>query len=81
LGTARTGNDVGVEVPSFSYVVPLASSCPLDGTDLTGYLRALGSRCELIVVDGSPAGVFDAHHRAWAASCLHVPPAVRTPAT
>ena len=54
-----------------SYVVPLrwTTDGPLD--DLSGYLRELATRMEVIVVDGSPPARFAEHHRAWAGSTLH----------
>lgn len=37
------------------------------------YFQSLISAgCEVLVVDGSPAGVFQAHHEAWARSATHV---------
>ena len=57
-----------------SYVLPLrwSDDGPLD--DLTAYLRTLATRVEVIVVDGSPAERFAAHHRAWAWFSYHMPP-------
>lgn len=37
------------------------------------YFRGLGrAGCEVLVVDGSPPEVFEAHARAWAGACRHV---------
>lgn len=33
--------------------------------ELTRYLQSIASHVEVIVVDGSPDGVFEAHHRRW----------------
>jgi hypothetical protein len=39
-----------------------------------GYFRRLArAGCEVLVVDGSPAEVFEAHARAWGDACRHVP--------
>jgi hypothetical protein len=38
------------------------------------YFRVIaGAGCEVLVVDGSPRDVFDAHVEAWRGACLHVP--------
>ena len=38
------------------------------------YFRLLvGAGCDLLVVDGSPREVFDAHGLAWGDACMHVP--------
>ena len=42
--------------------------------ELTGYLRDLHKHAEIIVVDGSPPPVFDAHARAWGHLVRHLPP-------
>lgn len=64
---------------TLSYVLPLRAT----GTrhDLTPYLMWLADRAEVIVVDGSDADVFAAHHRAWSGPVRHVPvtAARRTP--
>jgi hypothetical protein len=61
-----------------SYVLPIRQS-PGDGVDLvelTGYLRWLSERVELIVVDGSDPNEFAEHHRRWDNIAVHVPPSV-----
>ena len=59
-----------------SYVLPLRwPDVDPDGIDeLTGYLRDLHKDAEMIVVDGSPREVFDAHARAWGHLVRHMPP-------
>ena len=57
-----------------SYVLPLRWTDDGDFDDLTAYLQVLATRMEVIVVDGSPAERFAAHHRAWAAFSFHMPP-------
>ena len=57
-----------------TYVLPLrwAEDGPFD--DLTSYLELLARRMEVIVVDGSPAERFAAHHRAWERFAVHLRP-------
>ena len=42
--------------------------------ELTGYLRRLAERVEVVVVDGSPPEIFARHARAWPAPIRHLPP-------
>jgi hypothetical protein len=62
-----------------SYVLPLRAraACP----DLTGYLRWLAPRADVVVVDGSGPGVFACHHEWWGEIVRHVPvhPGRRSP--
>ena len=44
--------------------------------EFDAYLAIIGATCELIVVDGSPANLFEVNHRRWSKH-LHV--SVRTP--
>lgn len=59
-----------------SYVLPLRwaefDAAAVD--ELTDYLRDLHKHAEVIVVDGSPPPVFDAHVRAWGHLVRHMPP-------
>jgi hypothetical protein len=48
-----------------SYVLPLRWAEDRGLDELTGYLRFLASRCEIIVVDASPAPAFQRHAEAW----------------
>lgn len=57
-----------------SYVLPYRSTGTEDLEELTGYLEWLTSRAEVIVVDGSPSGVWQEHHRRWHSLVLHVAP-------
>jgi hypothetical protein len=59
-----------------SYVLPLRwSEVDQDAVDeLTEYLRDLHKHVEIVVVDGSPPAVFDAHARAWGHLVRHMPP-------
>ena len=61
---------------SFSYVLPLAAREPVVDPEFDAYLATIGAKCELIVVDGSPANAFEVNHRRWSKH-LHV--SVRTP--
>jgi hypothetical protein len=57
-----------------SYVLPIRVESTADG-ELTNYLEWLATLVELIVVDGSPEPVFNAHGRLWASSdAVHVRP-------
>ncbi len=56
------------------YLVPLRWEADRDADELTGYLRHMAEACRVIVVDGSPAAVFERHRRAWAAFALHLRP-------
>jgi hypothetical protein len=59
-----------------SYVLPLRWTDPeaSERADLTDYLRWLGERVEVFVVDGSPVSVFEANAGAWAGLAKHVAP-------
>lgn len=70
----------GLPKPSLplSYVLPIAAGTS-QSRALSGYLRRLTRLVDdVIVVDGSPAGVFDAHARAWAPHVRHLRPDNRT---
>jgi hypothetical protein len=56
-----------------TYVLPIRSSTP-HPEELTAYLRWIGGRMPLVIVDGSPPHVFDAVHRAWSEWGIHVRP-------
>jgi hypothetical protein len=60
---------------SLSYVLPLRWHDD-DGRlgELTRYLDWLSSRCEVIVVDGSPDPLFERHAAAWAGRVVHCRP-------
>lgn len=63
---------------SASYVLPIAARTPQTRA-LTGYLRRLCRTVdEVIVVDGSPPDVFDAHHREWSTCVCHLRPEMQT---
>lgn len=57
-----------------SYVLPLRWSDDRDLADLSHYLRDLASRAEVIVVDGSPDGLFDKHAAEWGSEVVHMRP-------
>jgi len=48
-----------------SYILPLRRQQPERSVAFTAYLRWLARRVDLIVVDGSPPGVFAEHAAAW----------------
>ena len=58
-----------------SYVLPLRRGEDGPPAELTAYLAGLAERVEVVVVDGSPSRVFEAHAAAWAGLGLrHVRP-------
>ncbi len=58
-----------------SYVLPLRWTEDTEAEDLRRYLRWLASVVrEVIVVDGSPQPLYDAHRASWAGFVTHVPP-------
>lgn len=65
---------MGATTPAdVTYLLPIATtSAPSD--ELTSYLRRVGGRCRLVVVDGSPPEVFALAHAAWSSWALHIPP-------
>lgn len=59
------------------YVLPLrwtGEGGPGELDELTTYLRTLSAWARVIVVDGSPANLFEQHHALWGGFALHVPP-------
>jgi hypothetical protein len=64
-----------------TYVLPLRWSDDQDLDDLTDYLRGLPDWIELIVVDGSPAPLFERHLEIWGPLGRHLRPdaALETP--
>lgn len=57
-----------------SYVLPVKSASTDGLEELAVYLRWLARRCDVVVVDGSPAEVERAHARAWGDIVLHTRP-------
>jgi hypothetical protein len=55
------------------YVLPVRWDRDDDLADLTDYLAWLAIRADVVVVDGSPAELFDRHSRRWAGVVRHVP--------
>jgi hypothetical protein len=58
-----------------SYILPIKWDGGEDTDELTGYLAAIASHVELIIVDGSNTSNFNRHHEAWANFGRHLPPA------
>ncbi|MFD8558049.1 glycosyltransferase [Streptosporangium canum] len=56
------------------YVLPLRWDDDSGLEELTGYLRRLSRSVRVIVVDGSPAELFDRHAALWSGSVRHVRP-------
>jgi len=60
-----------------TYLLPIRRVCfdQPEAEKLREYFQLLGSAgCEVMVVDGSPASVFEQHSSAWSNVCRHVPP-------
>jgi hypothetical protein len=57
-----------------SYVLPIRWTDDEGLDELTGYLSGLPEWIELIVVDGSPEGIFERHAREWGPLGLHLRP-------
>lgn len=57
-----------------TYILPIASQAS-QARALTGYLKRLARTIgEVIVVDGSPAEIFEAHARSWSSHARHLRP-------
>ncbi|MEU8425124.1 glycosyltransferase family 2 protein [Micromonospora sp. NPDC048835] len=57
-----------------TYVLPLRWHTDVGLAQLTDYLRWLGDRVDVLVVDGSPADRYARHAEAWRGLVRHVPP-------
>jgi hypothetical protein len=57
-----------------TYLLPIRCADGPAPVALTDYLRWVSGWSELVIVDGSPPEVFDAHDRAWRAFSVHRPP-------
>jgi hypothetical protein len=55
-------------------VLPIRREAADPSGELTTYLHRLARWVEVVVVDGSPAPVFAAHHAAWSQVAAHLPP-------
>ncbi|WP_225425521.1 glycosyltransferase [Pelagerythrobacter rhizovicinus] len=63
---------------ALSYVLPIAAHVPQTRA-LSGYLRRLSRTVDdVIVVDGSPEEIFDAHARSWSSHVRHLRPGMQT---
>jgi hypothetical protein len=64
-----------------SYVLPIRWADDEGLDDLTAYVRSLPDWVEVIVIDGSPATLFERHGAAWAPFARHLrpDPALETP--
>ncbi|WP_433253936.1 glycosyltransferase [Streptosporangium sp. CA-135522] len=56
------------------YVLPLRWEDDSGVRELTAYLRRLGRIVRVVVVDGSPAPLFERHAALWSGFARHVPP-------
>jgi hypothetical protein len=57
-----------------TYILPIRREHPDDSEELADYLQQVAERLEIIVVDGSPAGVFAVHSAGWGSFVRHLPP-------
>jgi hypothetical protein len=60
--------------PEATYLLPIRSTVPHE-SESTSYLRRLSRHLPIVVVDGSPADVFDAVHPEWSTFARHIAPA------
>ncbi|MEX2146889.1 MAG: glycosyltransferase [Candidatus Rokuibacteriota bacterium] len=61
--------------PRCTYLLPIrrVRASEPEMAELAAYFARLAAAgCDVLVVDGSPASVFDAHDRAWGAHCRHL---------
>ncbi len=65
---------VGSATLEATYVLPIRRARQGDVGELTDYLARVSSTMEVIVVDGSPPDVFEAHAERWGSLAVHVPP-------
>ena len=68
-------NGRGPERFRCTYLLPIrrVRANPAEAEEFASYFRGLADAgCEVLVVDGSPREVFDAHARAWQGACRHV---------
>jgi hypothetical protein len=65
---------VAPAISDLSYVLPFRSTGVEDLDELTAYLEWLGSRAEVIVVDGSPERARREHNRRWHSLVDHTSP-------
>lgn len=63
-----------VDRAEIGYVLPLRWSDDAHLDDLTAYLTWLSARAHVVVVDGSPAPLFERHALAWAGLVEHCAP-------
>jgi hypothetical protein len=59
---------------SLDYILPLKADVDGDVQELSEYLHRLSPHANVIVVDGSPQGAFEAHAAMWATVVTHVRP-------
>jgi hypothetical protein len=63
------------DTASLTYLLPLRWTSGDERASLAEYLRGIAAACdEVIVVDGSPAEIFEANGRAWGDDVVHVAP-------
>jgi hypothetical protein len=61
-------------LPNVTYLLPIRRMTVPPDDELPAYLAGIAEAvCQVIVVDGSPTAVFDAHGSAWSAGIRHEP--------
>ncbi|MEV4122684.1 glycosyltransferase family 2 protein [Micromonospora sp. NPDC049645] len=70
----RDGDHEGAVRLPMAYVLPLRWHSDTGLAELTDYLRWLGARLDVLVVDGSPPDLFAGHAEAWRGLVRHLPP-------
>jgi hypothetical protein len=58
---------------ALTYLLPVKMSAP-PPDDFTEYLREVSAICPVVIVDGSPADVYEHAHTLWAEFAAHLPP-------
>lgn len=72
--SAQNGESTRESAPPATYILPLKHSAPGGLADLPQYLAQVAGWAEVLVVDGSPPEVFEAHSRELPAGVVHLPP-------
>jgi len=71
---ARAGGDTGALERVTTYLLPIKASKLENMHELTGYLHALSTFVDLVIVDGSGPAIFAEHASAWGEIEKHLAP-------
>jgi hypothetical protein len=72
--TGQTPAHAELAILDLEYVLPVRWSDDAELDKLTSYLRWLGQRVDVTVVDGSPPALFARHATRWRSYARHLPP-------